>query len=76
MTIVFQSSSPKIPKQGIFGPKFWHSHFFTKFTKLDKFQGADFKCDKILSQKYPNKAFLVPNLGIFVFLQSFAIRQI
>ena len=34
---------------------------------FDKFEGA---------QKYPNKAFLVPNLGIFVFCQNFAIRQV
>ena len=27
-------------------------------------------------QKYPNQAFLVPNLGIFVSLQNFAMRQI
>ena len=45
MTIVFQSASVKILKYGIFGPKFWHFHFFTKFTKFDKFEGADFKYD-------------------------------
>ena len=28
-----------------------------------------------LGQKYPNKAFLVPNLRIFCFLLNFAIRQ-
>ena len=32
---------------------------------------------KILAQKYPKKAFLVPNLGILVFfLHNFAIKQI
>ena len=39
----FQNSSPKISKEGILGPKFWHFHFFSKFIKLDKFEGADFK---------------------------------
>ena len=29
----------------------------------------------ILAQKYPNKAFLVPNLAIFIFSRNFAIRQ-
>ena len=31
---------------------------------------------KILAQNNPNKAFLLPNLVIFVFSQNFAIRQI
>ena len=34
------------------------------------------KVFEILAQKYPNKTFLVPNLGISVFSQNFAIRQI
>ena len=40
---------------------------------FDKFWGADFKYDngffKISDQKYPNKAFLFPNLGISEILQ-------
>ena len=47
---------------------------------MDKFEVADFKYDnsffKILAQKYPTEAFWVPHLGIFVFPQIFAIRQI
>ena len=31
---------------------------------------------KILVQKYPNKAFLVPNLRIFVSSKNFVIREI
>ena len=31
---------------------------------------------KILAKKYPNRAFFVPNLGIFAFLWNFASRQI
>ena len=30
----------------------------------------------ILAQKYPNKAFLVSNLGIFIISQNFAMRQV
>ena len=37
----------KIPKNGIFGPKFGH-FFFWKFCKLDKCEGADFKYDNII----------------------------
>ena len=56
---------------------------------FDKLKGADFKYDNtlynrgpkirkysIFGQIYPNKAFLVPNLGIFYFSQNFAPRQI
>ena len=48
---------------------------------FDKFEVADFKYDnsflkKTISQKYPNKAFLVSNLNIFILSQNFAIRQI
>ena len=47
---------------------------------LDKFEGADFKYDdsflKIPAQKYTNKAFLFPNLGIFVFPGYFTFKQI
>ena len=34
------------------------------------------KNTQILGRKYPNKAFFVPNVGIFVSSQDFAIRQI
>ena len=30
---------------------------------------------KILSQRYPNKAVLFPNLRIFIFFQNFAIDK-
>ena len=46
----------------------------------DKFKDADFKYDnnflKLMSKKYPNKAFWVPISGIFIFSKNFAIRQI
>ena len=59
--------------------------YFVKRTLQKKWNlyqnpGADFKYDnnffKIIAQKYLNKAFLVPDLDIFVFSQNFAIRQI
>ena len=54
--------------------------FFRKILQMDKFESADFKYDnsflKILAPKHPNKAFLVPDLGIFIFSRNFAIRQI
>ena len=44
------------------------------FLHLNKFEGADFKYDnsflKFYPKKYPNQAFLVPNLGIFVFFSE------
>ena len=53
---------------------------FCKILQFDKFKDADFKYGKNyfqrLPQKYPNKEFLVPNLGIFVFSKKFGIRQI
>ena len=48
--------------------------FLAKFS-IRQIWGVDFQCKisffKILAQKYPNKAFLVPNLGFFVFSQNF-----
>ena len=45
--------------------------FFRKTLQIDKFEGGDFKSDnsflKILDEKYPNKAFLVPNLDFLFF---------
>ena len=53
---------------------------FHNILQLEKLNGADFKYEfffsKILAQKYLNKAFLVRNLGIFVFSQNFASRKI
>ena len=47
--------------------------------QLEKFEGANFKYHnsifKVLVQKYQNKMFLAPNLGIFFFSRNFTIRQ-
>ena len=46
---------------------------FHDILQLDKFEGVDFKFDnsffQIAAQNYPNHAFLVPNLDIFVIFQ-------
>ena len=79
MTTLFSNSSPKIHNSSPFGPRFRH-FFSSQNLAIRKIESVDFKYDnsffKILAQKYPNKAFLFPNLGIIVFLQNFAIRQI
>ena len=43
MAIFFSNSSPKIPKQSIFGPKFKAFLSFCKILQLGKFEGADMK---------------------------------
>ena len=47
---------------------------------FDKFEGAGFKYDdsfyKIPAKKYANKAFLVPDLGIFILVRNITIKQI
>ena len=77
ITISFSKSCTKILKSGIFGLKFKDFYFCTKLCNKNntrtlisnmtifffKFQP---KVD-IFGQKYPNKAFLEPNLGSFVF---------
>ena len=67
MTILFSNSSSVffIPKSDIFGPKF--GHFGLANTQI---WGCWFQiwqyCFQMPAQKYPNNAFLVPNLGTFV----------
>ena len=53
--------------------------FFCKILELDKFEGGDLNYDNSFLKFYlkitQKNAFLVPNLGIFVFSQNFSIRQ-
>ena len=53
--------------------------YFCKTLQFAKSEGADLKNGnnyfQSVHQKYPNKAFLVPNKGIFVFSEKFGIRQ-
>ena len=61
---------------------FWSqilTFFFRKILLLGKSEGADLKYGnsffKIPVQKYPNQAFLVSNLRIYIFAPNFATRQ-
>ena len=72
MRILFLKLMPKNTKIRLFGQNYPNlGIFFRKNLQFDKFDGVDFKYGnsflKILAQKYPHKAFLVPNLGIFNF---------
>ena len=55
-------------------------HFLHDILQSLKFEDVDLKNDnsffKILSQKDPNEANLALHLGIFIFSQNFAVRQI
>ena len=88
-TILFSNSSPKIFKSGLSGPKFSYICFFVKFCKQTNLSVLILKMTIVLlnilpkniqikhfCQKYSNKTFLVPNLGIFIILRYFAIIQI
>ena len=77
---VFSNSSPKIPKSGISGPKFKDFQFCNKLcnktnsnTLISNMTNFFFQ---IPVEKYPNKVFLIPNVGIFICLQNLAIPQI
>ena len=51
--------------------------FFRKKWQFDEFEGADFKYDNDFLKFYPTNTqiryFFVPNLGMLVFSQNFAI---
>ena len=53
--------------------------YFCKILQFDKFEVADFKYGnnyfQSLPQKYPNKAFFVANLGVFVFWKSLELDK-
>ena len=72
MTIVVSNSSPKITKQGFFGPKFCFFFFFEKFWSQTNsrvmISNMTIAFFKILAQKCPSNVFFVPNLDIFVCL--------
>ena len=80
MTIVFLNFWPKNAEIRQFWSQIWVFLFFREILQLEKFEGADFEYGKsffkLLIQKYSNKAFLIPNLSVFVFSQNFAIRQV
>ena len=68
LIIVFLKLQPKIPKSGIFGPKFKHFLFLDETLHVNKFEDAGFKFDfRFLKfqPKYQIKTILGPNLRIF-----------
>ena len=71
ITIFFSNSSPKYQIKN-FQFQIQSLLFLHKILQLDKFKSFDLKHDN----SQPNKRFFVQNLGIFVFSQNLAIRQI
>ena len=73
MTEAFSNSSTKINKLGIFHPKFKDFCFCIKFCCKTNYRvlitkmTIDFQC---CSPKHTNKAFLVPNIRILIFLYN------
>ena len=76
-TRTFRKSEPQTSTKS--GP-YTKIHCMSQRLMFDKFERANFKYDnsflKILAQKYPNEAFLVTNLAIFIISRNFAIRPI
>ena len=81
LTILFSSSSPKIPKSSIFGSKFWHFCFFSRSFAILRVVISNLtivvfnSSPKIptwgsFCQKYPNKAF-GPEFRKFCFFAKF-----
>ena len=79
MIIVFWNSSPIIPKQGIFGPKFRHFYSSTRFCIWINSRALISKKTIVFQSfcpKHPNSPFLVLDFSILVFTQNFAVRKI
>ena len=77
--ILFSNSSPKKPKQRIFGLKFKDFCFRTKLCNKINSRALILNTTLVFQNccpKHLNKAFLVLNLRILIFAQNFAIRQI
>ena len=70
MTIVFQNCSSKNSKRGAPGPKFKNFSFYTKIIVSTNYRELISTVAIIFSNfcvRIPLKAFLVPNLRIFIF---------
>ena len=79
MTTLFSNSSPKISESAIFGPKFKHFYFSTKFAIRQIWEWWFQIWQQVFQvpvQEYTNKPFLVRSLRIFIFATNFATRQI
>ena len=70
MKMLFSNPSLKIPKAGIFGPKFKDFSFSTKPSNMTNLRGLISNKTIIFQNccpKHPNQAFLVPNLTFFFY---------
>ena len=79
MTTVFSNFSPKIRKTSIFGPQFKDFCFCTNIWNETNLRALISNMTMVFQNccpKHPNKAFLVPNLRILVFVWNFAFRKI
>ena len=72
------TSSPKILKSSIFGPKFKDFYFYTKLCNKTNSRTLISNVKMVFQNccpKDPNKALLVPNLRILIFAGNLPIRQ-
>ena len=72
--MLFSISSPKIPKYDIFGLKFKDFYFCTKLCNKSNSRALTSNMTILFQNcypKHPNKAFLVPNLKIYIFMKRF-----
>ena len=78
MTILFSTSSPKIPKPGIFGSKFKDFYFASYFPRR-QIRGRWLQIwqwfFQIPAWKYPNTPFFVLNISIFYFCMKLCILK-
>ena len=74
MTKIFSNSSSKIPKSGIFCPKF--KDFYFSHQALRALIANMTMVFQNCCPKHPNEAFLVPNLRILFLARNFAVRKI
>ena len=74
MTMIISSSSPKIRKSGIFGPKFKVFCFWIKLCNKANSRALIPDTTMVFQNrcpKHPIKTFLVPNLRFLIFARNF-----
>ena len=79
MTILFSTSSPKLPQSGIVSAKFKDFYFCTKLCNKTNPRALTSNMTRVFQNccpKQPNNESLAPNLRIFTFAQKIEIREI
>ena len=79
MTILFSTSSPKLPQSGIVSAKFKDFYFCTKLCYKTNPRALTSNMTRVFQNccpKQPNNESLAPNLRIFTFAQKIEIREI